>query len=166
MGRRRGLTRQTAPLIGVLGTAAVTSVAGRSPIGEPERATGHLLPLLRLLHSGGHAVIAALALALATHGVPLPDGTTVLIRNLAGVTGMALLAAVALGASLAWIPPTGYCLLCAAGLEQQWTNAAVWPLRPPHDTMAAAAAATLLAVGLLSFTLRGARDTRHDHAAA
>ncbi len=127
---------------------------------DPGRPIGHgrLCRVLFLTAS------AAAALAAASAGMPLADGTAALLRNLAGLVGIALLTATALGGALSWTAPTAYLVLGCAALYQAWHGTAwttpwLWPSRPPHDTGAAIAATTVLAVGLLAITVLGPRES-------
>lgn len=90
-----------------LAPAVVLGAATRSPFGEAERTASRSLPWLRfgqvaLLLAGG-------ALALLAIGAAMRDGAGwVLLRNGAGLAGLALLGARLLGAGLAWAPPLAY----------------------------------------------------------
>jgi hypothetical protein len=150
------------PLTIEAGAAAVIGVTARSPFGEPERATGRWLPFLRL--GIGLALLAAAvgALAAGSASAHLADGTAGLARDLAGFTGVALLTAVLVGGSLAWIGPVAYLGIATPALSGGWTTPWVWPARPPHDRGAAICAALVLAAGLMLITVRGARDSVRD----
>ena len=150
------------PLVFEAGSAAVIAVTTASPLGEPERVTGRWLPFLRLA-TLALTVAAAGALAAAGTGAHLAGGALDVLRNVAGMTGIGLLCAAALGGGLAWIGPVGYLLAGAYALYTQWHGPALttpwlWPARPPHDPGAAACAGVVFAVGLAVITVRGARD--------
>jgi hypothetical protein len=81
------------PLTIEAGAAAVIGVTTRSPFGEPERVTGRWLPTLRLGGAG--------ALAAGSASAHLPGGTPGMLRDVAGFTGIALLAAARQGGALA-----------------------------------------------------------------
>ena len=93
------------PLIMAAAAATVISATTHSPLGEPERVTGAWLPWLRF----GSAVImagaACGALALGAVGGHLALGAPALLRDLAGLTGIALITAALLGAGLGWTGP-------------------------------------------------------------
>ncbi len=85
------------------------------------------------------------------------------LRNVAGMTGIGLLCAAALGGGLAWIGPTGYLMAGAYALYTQWHGPALttpwlWPARPPHDLGAAICAGLVFTSGMMVITLRGAHD--------
>jgi len=117
---------------------------------------------LRLVTVLALTAIAAVALAAAGTGAHLAGGNLDVLRNLAGMTGIGLLCAAALG-GLAWVGPTGYMVMGAYGLYTQWHQPAlttpwIWPARPPHDLGAALCAALVFTIGMAVITVRGARD--------
>jgi hypothetical protein len=151
------------PLIFEAGTAAVIAVATGSPFGDPERATGGRLVYLRLGAGLALTVVAAVALAVAGTGTHLAGGILDVLRNLAGLTGIGLLCAAAIGASLAWIGPMGAMVVGAYALYEGWHGAAsttpwIWPARPPHDVGAALCAGLFFAAVIVASAVRGARD--------
>jgi len=152
------------PLIFEAGCAAVIAVTAGSPFGEPERATGRWLPFLRLGATAALTALAVGALAAAGAGAHLSGGVLDVLRNVAGLTGIGLLCAVALGAPLAWTGPLAYLLVGAYGLYTDWHPPAlstpwIWPARPPHDVGGALCAVAVYAAGLALITLRGARES-------
>jgi hypothetical protein len=88
------------------------------------------------------------------------------LRNVAGLTGIGLLCAAALGrpglaGPLAYIVVAAYELYAAChggALTTPW----IWPGRPPHDAGAAICAGLVFAVGILVITVRGARDSASE----
>ncbi len=151
------------PLIFEAGVAAVIAVTTGSPLGEPERATGLRLPLLRLATALALTAMAVGALAAAGTGGHLAGGTLDVLRNVAGLTGIGLLCAAAIGGALAWAGPIAYMVLGVYGLYSDWHGPAlttpwIWPARPPHDAGAAICAGAVFAMGLVLVTVRGARD--------
>ena len=154
--------RMVIPLTIEAGAAAVIAVATHGPFGEPERATGRWLPYLRL--AGAVALTAAAfgALAAGATGGNLPGGSLALLRNVAGMTGLGLLAAVVFGGMLAWAGPIAYLLVTEVALQGKPTTPWVWPARPPHDLGAALCAATVFAAGALLVTVRGPRESGRD----
>jgi len=151
------------PLVFEAGSAAAITITTASPIGEPERVTGRWLPFLRLATALALTAAAAGALAAAGAGAHLAGGTLDVLRNLAGMTGIGLLCAAALGGGLAWAGPAGYLVVGAYGLYTQWHGPAlttpwIWPARPPHDLGAAICAALVFTLGMTVMTVRGAHD--------
>ncbi|MFD0823674.1 hypothetical protein ACFQ0D_36330, partial [Micromonospora zhanjiangensis] len=151
------------PLILEAGCAAAIAVASASPFGEPERATGRWLPLLRLGTALALTAGAAGALTIAGIGGHLAGGTLDVLRNLAGLTGLGLLCAVLLGGTLAWSGPTAYLMIAIYALYTQWHGPAlttpwIWPARPAHDVGALLCAGLVFIGGLTAIALRGARD--------
>jgi hypothetical protein len=141
------------------GAAAVIAVTTHGPFGDPERATGRWLPWLRLGMALLLIAVAAGALAAGASGGDLPGGTTVLVRNLAGMTGTGLLAAAALGGAFAWTGPMAFMLVTEGALAGGWTTPWIWPARPPHDLGGALCAGGVFAAGVVAVTLLGARDS-------
>jgi hypothetical protein len=151
------------PLIVEAGCAVAITVTTASPFGDLERATGRWLPLLRLGAAVALIAVAGGALAAAGAGMQVAGGNLEILRNLAGLTGIGLLCAAAVGGALAWTGPTAYLIIGVYALYTQWhgpaiTTAWVWPAHPGHDIGAAACAGLTLAAGLVVITLRGARD--------
>ena len=150
------------PLTIEAGAAAVIAVATYGPFGEPERATGRGLPYLRLAAALALTGAAYGALAAGATGGVLPSGFLVMFRNVAGITGVGLLAAAVLGGMLAWAGPMAYLVLTETMLSGGRSSAWVWPTKPPHDLGAALCAAGVFAAGALLITLRGARESVRD----
>jgi hypothetical protein len=138
--------------------AAVIAVATASPFGEPERATGRWLPYLRLADALVLTLTTVGVLAAGAAAAGLPGGTDAMLRNVAGLAGLALLSSALVGGMLAWIGPMAYALVADYAIIEGWTTPWICPARPPHDGGAALCAALAFAAGLLVTTLRGARD--------
>ena len=150
--------QQLIPLVIEAGAAAVIAVTTYGPFGEPERATGRWLPWLRLGAAVLFTAAAAGALAAGATGGLLPGGSLAMLRNLAGMTGVGLLAAAAIGGAFGWIGPMAYWLVTEGALAGSWTTPWEWPTRPPHDLGGALCASGVFAAGLVAITLLGARD--------
>jgi hypothetical protein len=150
------------PLTIEAGAAAVIAVGMYGPFGEPERATGRWLPWLRLGAALALTAAAFGALAAGAAGGYLPGGSVALLRNIAGITGLGLLAAVVLGGMLAWAGPLAYLLVTEVALQGNPTTPWVWPARPPHDLGGALCAAGVFAAGILLVTVRGPRESVRD----
>ena len=151
------------PLVFEAGAAAAITATTASRLGDPERVAGRWLPFLRLAAAAVLTVLAVSALAAAGAGGHLAGGTLDVLRNVAGMTGLGLLCAVALGGGLAWAGPTGYLVVGVYALYTQWHHPAlttpwIWPARPPHDLGAAICAGLVFAAGVAVFAVRGARD--------
>lgn len=140
------------PILVACAAAGVIAAGTRSPFGDPERA-GRPLPALRLLHVLALLAVATGALAAAT------DDSATMIRNLAGLTGLALLTAAVTGAPLAWTAPLGYVLVCAGEIDLHQDPLWAWPILPVDNRFATLLAATTLIAGLTTTALRGPRDT-------
>jgi hypothetical protein len=154
---RTGVFSRQIPLIIEAGAAAAIGVTTHGPFGEPERASGARLPVLRLGVSLALAGAALGALAAGSDAAHLADGNLGLLRDLGGLTGIALLAAVAVGGALAWVGPVAYLGVTLPALTGRWTTPWIWPARPPHDRGAAICAALVFAAGITVITVRGAR---------
>jgi hypothetical protein len=156
---RSGLASRQLPLTIQAGAAALIGVTTRSPFREPERATGRWLPFLRLGTVMALAGAAAGALAAGSASAHLAGGTLGMLRDLGGLTGIALLTAALLGGALGWVGPVAYLVVTLHALNAAWTTPWIWPARPPHDRGAALCAALVFAAGVVVITVRGARDT-------
>ncbi|MGH3252015.1 MAG: hypothetical protein ACRDOI_38210 [Trebonia sp.] len=155
---------QQFPLIVEAGAAAVIAVTTHGPFGEAERATGRWLPAMRLLAAAGMCGLAILALQLGVVGGNLNEGILVLARNVIGFTGLGLACSLVTGGLLAWVLPLGYLAFCQYALADAWSAPWTWPARPPADRGGWIAAAAVLAVALLAYTLRGPRTRPGDDA--
>ena len=153
-----GVYSRQIPLIIEAGAAAVIGVTTRSPFGEPERATGRWLPWLRLASCLALTGIAVGALAAGAAAAHLSGGAAGQARDLAGLIGIALLAAAAVGGGLAWTGPIAYLAVTLPALTGRWTTPWIWRARPPHDRGAAICAALVFAAGVAVIAVRGARD--------
>ena len=152
------------PLILESGCAAAVGITMGSPFGEPERATGRWLPLLRLGSAIALTATAVAAVAVGSLGADLAGGLADVARNVAGLVGIGLLSGALLGGGLAWTGPVVYMLVGTYGLYTDWhppmlTTPWIWPARPPHDLGAALCAAFVFAAGIAVATWRGARGT-------
>jgi hypothetical protein len=151
------------PLVFETAAAIAITVSAGSPFGDPERITGRWLPYLRLAATLALTAVAVGALAAAGTGTHLAGGPLDVLRNVAGLTGIGLLCAAAIGAGLAWAGPAAYLMAGAYALYTQWHHPALttpwlWPGRPPRDLGAAICAGLVFAAGVAVITLRGARD--------
>jgi hypothetical protein len=151
------------PLVFEVAAVTAITVTTASPLGEPERACGRWLPVLRLAAAVMLTAVAVATLAAAGTGAHLAGGTLEVMRNVAGLTGVGLLCAAIIGGGLAWTGLVSYLLVGVYGLYTQWHRPAlttpwIWPARPPHDLGAALCAGLMLAIGLAVIAMRGARD--------
>ena len=151
------------PLVFEAACAAVIAVTSASSLGEAERVTGRRLPWSRLATALAVTAAAIGALTAAGLGAHLAGGTLEVLRNVAGLTGIGLLCAAALGGGLAWIGPTSYLLAGTYALYTQLhppalTTPWLWPARPAHDLGAAICAGLVFSCGIAIITMRGARD--------
>jgi hypothetical protein len=134
-------------------TAVLVALALHSPFGELERTASAPLPALRLLHVSGLLLVATVALILATRS-GASDGWT-LARNVAGLAGLALLAASVAGSVIAWAVPLAYgALVVLAGASVPWA----WPLWPIDDRSALTVAIALLLLGLIASGRNGLHE--------
>lgn len=150
------------PLLIEAAAAAVIAITTYNPFGEAERATGRWLPWLRLGTALALTGAAAGLLAIAAAGGRLPGGAIELLRDLAGLTGIGLISAAALGGLLAWTGPVAYAVVAEFAVSGAWTTPWTWPARPPQDRGGALCAALVLVAGLAVTTARGARDRAND----
>jgi hypothetical protein len=158
-----GALDQQGPMVLEAGAAVLIAMTTHSPFGEAERATGRWLPYLRLGAALALTGIAIGALQLGVTGASLPGGVLMLARNVIGITGIGLLAALVTGGLLAWILPLGYVGFAEYALNEAWRNPWTWPVRPPADRGAWICAGLVFAVGLAAVTFRGARTSLADN---
>ncbi|MFB9452004.1 hypothetical protein Dvina_18650 [Dactylosporangium vinaceum] len=157
-----GLASRLVPLTIEALAAVVLATTTRSPFGEPERITGRRVVYLRgaaILVTGAAAV--GLLLAGAT-GTALPLGNWAVLRDTAGLIGLALLCATLFGASFCWTGPLAFLIVAQQALNAAWTTPLLWPARPAHDLGAAVCAAVVLVAGLVVATYAGTREPKSD----
>lgn len=107
--------------------------------------------------------MAAFAALLAgAAGANLLGGTLALLRNVAGIAGVGLLAAAVLGGWLSWIGPMAYLALAEEALSSGWHTPWTWPARPPDDVGGAICAALVFCTGIAVITTRGERATGRE----
>jgi hypothetical protein len=157
-----GLQSQVTLMLLTAAAAAVIAASARAPFGEPEHTASSSLPTLRLTHLTVLTTAATATLATAAWTATYGMSPPAILRNAIGLTGMALLTAALLGAHLAWTTPLAYVIYCSGQLDQQTSNLWTWPTQPASNHTATAIAAALLASGITSVALSGARDHRTD----
>lgn len=158
----KGLQAQLVPLIIEAGAGMAIATSTRSPIGEPERTAGPLLPILRLTVSILSTAAAVGLLLLGATGTTLAGGNLDVVRNLTGLVGIGLLSATTLGGSFAWVGPMAYMVTAEQAINGAWSTPWAWPARPPHDHGAALCAGLVFVVAIAAITLFGARDSKRD----
>jgi hypothetical protein len=144
--------------------AGIIAVTTHNPFGEPERASGLRLPLLRvglMLALCGAAIgFFALGAAAADNpraGVYLAGGILPVVRNVLGMTGIGLIFCLITGPLIAWIGPLAFTAVSQFALLANYSEPLTWPSRPPTDRGGWVAAMVVFAVGLTAFTIRGPR---------
>jgi hypothetical protein len=148
--------------------AGIIAVTAHSPFGEPERATGRRLPLLRagLVLALCAAAIGFFALGAAVAyrpraGVYLAGGILPVARNVLGMTGIGLISCLVAGALIAWIGPLAFAAISQFALIANYSEPLTWPARPPADRGGWIAAMVVFAAGLITFTIRGPASEGH-----
>lgn len=104
------------------------------PFGEPERASGRRLPLLRaslvLALCGAAIGIFAVGAAVADNprtGVYLAGGIPPVARNVFGMTGIGLIFCLVTSALTAWIGPLAYTAISQFALIANYSEPLTWP---------------------------------------
>lgn len=145
------------PLVLLVAVAAVIAASTRSPFGDPERAT-FPLPRLRLVHLMALVAIGVVLGGLARLGHDPAAG----MRDVAGLTGLALLGTPLVGAALGWILPLAYVVYCGGPVDIHQVGLSAWPALSGDNFWAALIALTLLTAGVGTVTAVGAREHRTD----
>lgn len=141
-----------------VGAAVVVGLGARSPFGEVEAASGSPLTRLRLVHLGGLLACGAVLLLLAGTADPGVDTITIMLRNIAGFAGMALLAGALINVASAWLIPFTYGLVTfLAAMPDHQAGAWAWPVRPADHVGSAVVATLLLVAGLVVASRNGAK---------
>jgi hypothetical protein len=144
--------------------AGIIAVTTHSMSGEPERATGRRLAVLRagLVLALCAVAIGLFALGAAVaysprSGVYLAGGILPVTRNVLGMTGIGLIFCLVTGALIAWTGPVAFTAISQFALTANYSEPLTWPTRPPDDPGGWIAAMVVFAVGLAAFTIRGPR---------
>lgn len=152
------------PMIIESGAAAIIVVTTHGPFGEPERATGRWLPVLRLglalVLCGAAIGLLALGAAAAYHpqaGVYLTSGILGVAENVLGFTGVGLIFSLVTGGLTAWTGPLGFMAVCQFALIAHYSEPLTWAARPATDRGGWIAATVVCAAGLIAYSIRGPR---------
>ena len=144
--------------------AGIIAVTTHSPFGEPERATGRRLPVLRPAWCSrcagppsGSSPSARRSRTDPQAGVHLAGGILAVARNVLGMTGIGLIFCLVTGALIAWTGPLAFTAISQFALIANYSEPLTWPARPPTDRGGWIAAMAVFAVGLIAFTIRGPR---------
>jgi hypothetical protein len=146
-----GAAVDSAPLLVLpaLGAAVIIGNSTGTMFGELEKTVSRPLVSLRLMHLIGLLSLAALGLMLANGSIE-----PAVVRNVAGLAGIAFLMGRLVGAGLSWISPLLYGMyVLAAGSPGVWE----WPIRASGDAQALLLATSLAGFGLAVIALYGAR---------
>lgn len=129
--------------------AVVIGVSAWSPFGDVERAASLPLLRMRIAHLGGLLSCAVVALVVVSMVEIAPDVRWMLVRNLAGYTGLALIGArvfgPAFGATFSWLLPLAYGFLVRAVGDGAWW---AWAGHTSTSDAASLVAIVLLTIGL------------------
>jgi hypothetical protein len=157
-----GLVSRLVPLTIEAVTAVLLATSMRSPFGELENKAGSRIVYLRAsaIVLGGATAVGAMVAAAA--GTSLPGGDVGVLRDTAGLIGIALLCGTVFGGSFSWTGPLVYLIIAQQAINAAWMTPWVWPARPAHDRDAALCAVLALAVGLIVATLVGTREPKSD----
>lgn len=151
-------------------TACMVGAGAYSPFGETERTMARPLPPLRFGHLVGLTSCAAVAfvfvvLAWRLGGEEQSRMVLTLLRNLAGFSGLTLLAAWIVGGRLAWVFPlvfSTYALIRGSKPDgTEWARWA-WPMRPVSDDLSWTISLVLMAVGFTVICMFGGRESVQD----
>ncbi len=149
-----------------LAAACVIGASVHSPFGDAERAVARPLSPLRSLQLLGllfwaALVLSAVMLTFDLDGARPEHPLLVLLRQLAGLVGLALITAWLLGARLSWLPPLILTIAHATALVADGGDifsSWAWHSQPGTHGPSWAIALTLLAAGLVLVCLLGTRE--------
>lgn len=137
-------------MVAAVAAVAATGLAGADP--ALERTASVRWPARRSAHV---VVMAAATVGVAALVVGLDR---VVVRNVAGLTGLAALGVVALGGGLAWCLPLGWAVVAAMATLASPTPGAplvTWPVQPGDSVPATWAALALGVGGTVAYALLG-----------
>ncbi|GAA0800728.1 hypothetical protein [Spirilliplanes yamanashiensis] len=152
----------TVPAILFAVAAAATTLGGADE--DLERTAARRWPPRRALHLLA-ALSAVLLLVVAAELTATSfAGPRIVLRDAAGLLGLAALGAVASGASRAWFGPVAWALAAIAlrGGESTAMQVVTWPVQPETSRAATVTAAVLAVAGGVAYAVRGARARPAD----
>ncbi len=145
--------------------ACVAGVSTYSPFGEVEHVSSFPLSALRFGHLAGLLACAALAFLIVALLWGQDFAALLLLRDLAGLSGLAFFTAFMLGGRLSWTLPFAFVaiipLVGDGSGERKWAWWA-WVDQPAGDSLSWTLATVSLVLGLGLVCLRGAADTLRE----
>lgn len=153
-------------VFGALVAACVVGASADSPFGDAERASARSLASFRLAHLSGLLFSSALLLSTALLTFEL-DGARpeypllVLLRNILVLTGLALIAARAVGARVSWFVPFTAAIACTTLMGSGGDIFSAWTTNSYHGLhrLSWVTAVVLISAGLTVVCFYGARET-------
>jgi len=144
-----------------LASAVVVGTSMYSPFGEIEQVVSRPLADFRFVHLIGLFAWSIATLAFSAVVWRQEYAELVVLRNLIGFTGLALLSVPFLGSRLSWVIPFifGMLALRIGMIEADIVAWWAWPYHPAQSSIAAVLALALLVVGILCACFAQARDT-------
>lgn len=132
-------------------------LAGQDP--ELDRSTALLWPAWRFWHLVLAGVLAAIPVVLVQELGPASFGFEFVVRDTAGMVGLAGLAATVIGARFAPAAPVLWWAVSAMMPPSQSVPARMiaWPTSPPDDAVAMWTAGVLFLSGVTAYVVRGGR---------
>jgi hypothetical protein len=161
---RGGLTLTL--VFGALAAACVVGASSGSPFGDTERTVSRPLAALRCGHLGSLLVWSALVLSAALLAFDLDDARPVypllmLVRDIFGLGGIALITARLVGDHLPWLPPLAFSIAYLTVMGSGGHVLAAFANRSyqgPHGP-AWVVALLLFAAGMCAIGVYGARES-------
>lgn len=146
------------PMLG----ACITAMSVRSSMHDLDLTGARRLGPIRLAHVGLFMVMVGGVLAVLGAQLDGPMSVTAVVRNLIGLTGLALLGGRLLGGRLAWIAPVVW-TACATTLGDPRSTLPPWDwqLRYDSDVGALVAAGVLFGAGMVA-AVTGTREARAE----
>jgi hypothetical protein len=142
-------------LFAPLAVACTVGASTRNLFGELEQTSSYSLAMLRLLHLAGLLLCGSILAFAIAQGWPLPGGGLIVVRNILGLAGVALISASVLGSGLSWTLPLTYVAavqLAGQNMDGEWSSWA-WPALPVTHVPSASIALTFLLAGLSAVCL-------------
>ena len=138
--------------------ACLVGLSTRSPFTEFEQSVARPMAMLRLCGILAVLFLSMLGVGMATWHLPGSVSGGAALRNLLGLSGLALLTAAFTGSRTSWVLPCS-CVVTTLSLSTGSSDGLwAWLLRPNNDLDALAVALTLAAVGAAAVALRGAPE--------
>lgn len=142
--------------------ACCIGVSTRAQFDEWERSAAISASLLRAVALAAILLVSVVGVGVAAAMLPEPVSAAASLRNLLGLTGLALLTSSVTGSGTSWVLPLAYVVAAVTLSVGNDYPLWAWLLRPGSDKDALLVAVVLGVVGAALVTVRGTREPARE----